>query len=102
MACPFCKLSNVAERVFYDDAQWMAFLAAPFYTPGHTILAAKHQSSKCPKAMDLRTLGHVGVALPPVIEALKTAYRIPDVLVSSLRGLVGHVHFHLIPRGNDD
>jgi len=102
MACPFCNLAGLADRLFYDDGQWVAFLAAPSYTPGHTILAAKPSSSRCPKRMDRRTLKGVDAALPLVVAVLKARYGIPDVLVSSLRGLVSHVHFHLIPRGNVD
>jgi diadenosine tetraphosphate (Ap4A) HIT family hydrolase len=85
------------RRIFYRDKNWYAFLAAPFHTKGHTILAAIRKGSKCPKEPSEEVLGGLSIALVKTINLIKKCYQPKDVLLSSLRGSESHFHFHLVP-----
>jgi diadenosine tetraphosphate (Ap4A) HIT family hydrolase len=96
MDCPFCQ-KHMLERIFLQRDGWFAFLDANGMLPGHTILAREPPPGSCPQELTTENLAGVDRALPHVVAALKQAYEAYDVLVSSLRGTVKHVHFHLIP-----
>ncbi len=97
MSCPFCISSELEPRSFYKNGNWLAFLAAPAHTRGHTILAAVGSQDKCPKNPDKVVLSGIGDALANVIQALKTHFKPKDVLFASLRQALPHFHVHLIP-----
>jgi len=97
MSCPFCNLSTISERIFYEDKRWVAFLATPPYTNGHTILAVKADHNGCPTGIGIEVIKDLDIALSKVCEALKKKYEVKDVLAASLRGSVKHTHWHLIP-----
>ena len=104
MNCPFCNKENVEDRIFYEDIKWMAFLAAPPHTKGHIILAAQPLKKGCPEKMDKNILSGLNVALHNVTEAIQKCYNPPpkDILTTSLRGDIKHVHFHLVPLWAED
>ena len=96
-ACTFCERGpDIQNRVFYDRPDWYAFLAAPSYTKGHTILARQKAGAECPTLL-LRELQGIERALSELVEALRSHYKPKDTLVVSLRGKEPHVHWHLIP-----
>src|SRR5207247_172267 len=64
--------------------------------PGHTILA-REAAGACPDSLTADSLARLQDVLPSVASALKEVYGGYDVLVTSLRGTVKHVHFHLVP-----
>jgi diadenosine tetraphosphate (Ap4A) HIT family hydrolase len=64
--------------------------------PGHSILA-RVASSGCPTALSTEHLEGLHLALPRIADLLQAEYRASNVLVSSLRGSVPHVHLHLVP-----
>jgi hypothetical protein len=39
--CPLCDFKTLRRRIFYEDKNniWICFLAAPFHTEGHSIIA---------------------------------------------------------------
>ena len=97
MSCPFCNSEKLLPRTFYTYANWLAFLAAPPHTRGHTILAAVCPQGNCPQKPDKKVLSGIGGALATVIEVLKEHFKPKDVLFASLRGSEAHFHLHLIP-----
>jgi diadenosine tetraphosphate (Ap4A) HIT family hydrolase len=99
-ACSFCEPGpDIRKRVFYERPDWYAFLAAPPYAKGHTILARQKAGAECPTALLREHLRGTDQALPDVVEAIRSHYspKPKDVLVASLRGKEPHVHWHLIP-----
>jgi len=97
MGCPFCNLTKLQPRTFYRDSNWVAFLAAPPHTRGHTILAAVAGNNFCPQNPNKEVLAGISSSLPNIITALKVHYKPKDVLFASLRGSEGHFHIHLFP-----
>jgi diadenosine tetraphosphate (Ap4A) HIT family hydrolase len=96
-ACVFCERKPLEPRVFYDRFSWYAFLAAPPYAKGHTILAVKNSGTNCPTTLQHEHLKGLDVALADVVQTLLQHYRPKDVLFASLRGKDPHVHCHLVP-----
>jgi len=101
-SCPFCDREKLEPRVFYDRDRWCAFLAAPYHTRGHVILAAKTSSADCPKGLDNNILDGLGGALAAVARALKQCYQPKDVLFASVRGDIQHTHCHVVPLWPDE
>jgi diadenosine tetraphosphate (Ap4A) HIT family hydrolase len=103
MDCPFCKREKLEDRVFYEDDKWIAFLAAPYHTNGHCILAAKptkqDRSPLCPRVdvLGWGILECFSTALVLVADFLMQHYQPKDILFSSVRGDINHFHCHLIP-----
>ena len=112
MTCPFCHIKKIEARVFYQNTNWIAFLAAPYNTWGRTILAVKKKGKDCPTAEVLRWRippyfnSALAKVAPSLMECLTlTKYRMPnmkhltpkDILLASVRGDKRHFHFHLIP-----
>jgi len=89
--------------VFYEDDAWIAFLAAPFHTRGHSIVAAqstkKEEVSTCPRVdiLGWDILKGFDSALALVSSFLMERYRPKDILFASVRGDISHFHCHLIP-----
>ncbi len=95
--CVFCERTPLESRVFYDQEGWYAFLTAPPYTKGQTILALKKSTLQCPTALSAENLKGIDVAIAAVTQLLLTHYCPKDILVASLRSRDPHVHFHLVP-----
>ena len=92
----FCKRTPLESRVFYDQQNWYAFLTAPPYTKGQTILAFKKREV-CPVGLKAENLYGLEIAIATVSQMLLTHYHPKDILVASLRGRDPHLHFHLVP-----
>jgi hypothetical protein len=79
----------------------MAFLAAPYHTRGHSIIALKKTGDECPRVKDLgwHIIKGFDSVLADVAEYLMRyyEYKPKDILFSSVRGDVVHFHCHLIP-----
>jgi diadenosine tetraphosphate (Ap4A) HIT family hydrolase len=95
MGCPFCS-DNLVERILFRGGGWFAFLDANPLLPGHAVLAREADGS-CPESLTATTLAGFHEVLPVVVGALKDSYGAYNVLVTSLRGTVKHLHFHLVP-----
>lgn len=97
-SCGFCERGDELEkRVIYDQDAWYAFLAAPPYAMGHTILARKGSDAGCPTMLSREHLRGFDAAMADVVELLQSHYAPKDILVASLRGKEPHVHWHLVP-----
>jgi len=106
MSCPFCNRDQIEARVYYEKRNWIAFLAAPYHTRGHTIIALKKNGNQCPTVKDLgwHIVKGFDSALADVAEYLMKYYNYKpkDILFASVRGDIIHFHCHLIPLWNDE
>ena len=90
----------------YENDYVYAFLDISQVTKGHTLLVPKKVSANILET-DEETMKHIGVALPKVANAIKAAFN-PDGLniIQNNREFadqsVFHLHFHLIPRYEND
>ncbi len=90
----------------YEDDYVYAFLDISQVTKGHTLLIPKKASANIFET-DEETMKHIGAALPKVANAIKRAFN-PDGLniIQNNREFadqsVFHIHFHLIPRYEND
>jgi diadenosine tetraphosphate (Ap4A) HIT family hydrolase len=111
MSCPFCHSKKIQARIYYENINWIAFLAVPYNTWGHTIIAARKKGKECPTVEVLHWCipPHFDSALAKVAPSLMrlplTKYGTPKIkhvtpkgiLLASVRGDIAHFHFHLIP-----
>jgi diadenosine tetraphosphate (Ap4A) HIT family hydrolase len=107
MKCPFCydqekgRFNDVdlGKRIFFKDEKWFAFLAAPAYTKGHSILALLTDDSfRCHKII----FDGMSAALEIVTNALQSCFNPKDILFASLRGNIKHFHIHMLPLWQED
>ncbi len=106
--CIFCKM--VADQIpvtkIYEDEIVLAFLDIGPISDGHTLVILKQHFEKlheCPPQL----LGQLASCLIKIARAVASAMK-PDgynVLCNNGRAagqLVGHLHFHIIPRNSGD
>jgi histidine triad (HIT) family protein len=106
--CLFCKIANheIPASIVYEDAYVMAFLDISPVTCGHTlIIPKKHYDdfTKCSSALVARMHGvsrllikHYGPLLHP------NGYNFLSNAHEAAGQSVAHVHFHLIPRYDEN
>lgn len=94
MPCPFCDPS-LNERIYFREHGWGAFLDVNEMLPGHSIVA-RQTSNGCPDIFKAENLESLHLVLPKISDGLQREYGASNVLVTSLRGKVRHVHFHLL------
>ncbi|MGJ8899780.1 HIT family protein [Staphylococcus aureus] len=90
----------------YEDDYVYAFLDISQVTKGHTLLIPKKASANIFET-DEETMKHIGAALPKVANALKRAFNPDGLNIIQNNGefadqSVFHIHFHLIPRYEND
>ena len=90
----------------YEDNFVYAFLDISQVTKGHTLLVPKKASANIYET-DEETMKHIGVALPKVANAIKAAFNPDGLNIIQNNGefadqSVFHLHFHLIPRYEND
>jgi diadenosine tetraphosphate (Ap4A) HIT family hydrolase len=82
VACPFCNIDTLRDRIFYENDKWIAFLAAPFHKKGHSIISEKPCCSVCPQ-VDRRGWGDLhcfGSSIGEVTTAIAKHYNPKDIL----------------------
>ncbi|HGO3640378.1 TPA: HIT family protein [Staphylococcus aureus] len=92
-------------KVYEDDFVY-AFLDISQVTKGHTLLIPKKASANIFET-DEETMKHIGAALPKVANAIKRAFNPDGLNIIQNNGefadqSVFHIHFHLIPRYEND
>lgn len=92
-------------KVYGDDYVY-AFLDISQVTKGHTLLIPKKASANIFET-DEETMKHIGTALPKVANAIKRAFNPDGLNIIQNNGefadqSVFHIHFHLIPRYEND
>ncbi|HCZ7836832.1 TPA: HIT family protein [Staphylococcus aureus] len=90
----------------YEDDYVYAFLDISQVTKGHTLLIPKKASANIFET-DEETIKHIGAALPKVANAIKRAFNPDGLNIIQNNGefadqSVFHIHFHLIPRYEND
>ncbi|HHW6063456.1 TPA: HIT family protein [Staphylococcus aureus] len=90
----------------YEDDYVYAFLDISQVTKGHTLLIPKKASANIFET-DEETMKHIGAALPTVANAIKRAFNPDGLNIIQNNGefadqSVFHIHFHLIPRYEND
>ncbi len=90
----------------YENDYVYAFLDISQVTKGHTLLVPKKASANIFET-DEETMKHMGVALPKVANAIKAAFNPDGLNIIQNNGefadqSVFHLHFHLIPRYEND
>ena len=90
----------------YENDYVYAFLDISQGTNGHTLLVPKKVSANIFET-DEETMKHIGVALPKVANAIKAAFNPDGLNIIQNNGefadqSVFHLHFHLIPRYEND
>ncbi|HFV7526829.1 TPA: HIT family protein [Staphylococcus aureus] len=90
----------------YEDDYVYAFLDISQITKGHTLLIPKKASANIFET-DEETMKHIGAALPKVANAIKRAFNPDGLNIIQNNGefadqSVFHIHFHLIPRYEND
>ncbi len=90
----------------YEDDYVYAFLDISQVTKGHTLLIPKKASANIFET-DEETMKHIGAELPKVANAIKRAFNPDGLNIIQNNGefadqSVFHIHFHLIPRYEND
>ncbi|HCY8138963.1 TPA: HIT family protein [Staphylococcus aureus] len=90
----------------YEDGYVYAFLDISQVTKGHTLLIPKKASANIFET-DEETMKHISAALPKVANAIKRAFNPDGLNIIQNNGefadqSVFHIHFHLIPRYEND
>lgn len=90
----------------YENDYVYAFLDISQVTKGHTLLIPKKASPNIYET-DEETMKHIAVALPKVANAIKAAFNPDGLNIIQNNGefasqSVFHIHFHLIPRYEND
>lgn len=90
----------------YENDYVYAFLDISQVSKGHTLLVPKKPSANIFET-DEETMKHIGVALPKVSNAIKKAFHPDGLNIIQNNGeyadqSVFHIHFHLIPRYEND
>ncbi len=106
--CIFCKMvaGEIPVTKIYEDDAVLSFLDIGPLSDGHTLVIPKQHFEKlheCPADI----LSRVGSRLGKIAKAVATAMGSDgyNVLCNNGRAagqLVGHVHFHIIPRNTGD
>jgi histidine triad (HIT) family protein len=106
--CLFCKMvaGQIPATKVYEDEDVLAFLDIGPISDGHTLVIPKQHFEKlhdCPAEL----LGQVASRLGKVAGAVAAAmncdgYNLLCNNGSAAGQLVGHLHFHIIPRNADD
>ena len=106
--CIFCKMiaGQIPVTKIYEDEDILAFLDIGPVSDGHTLVIPREhfeQLHDCPP----RLLSQVGSCLGKVAKAVASAMNSDgyNVLCNNGRAagqLVGHLHFHIIPRNTGD
>ncbi len=106
--CIFCKIiagQIPSAKVLETDAM-LAFLDIAPIAPGHTLVVPKEHFATLAETSP-QAVAAVAAELPALVRAVLAASGAPAINVVQNNGreagqVVGHVHFHLIPRSAGD
>ncbi len=106
--CVFCKMvaGQISVTKIYEDEVVLAFLDIGPISDGHTLVIPRQHFEKlhdCPAEL----LGQVGSCLGRIAKAVVGAMNSEAYNVMCNNGrtagqLIGHLHYHIIPRNTGD
>jgi histidine triad (HIT) family protein len=106
--CIFCKIitGEIPSYKVYEDDSVIAFLDINPVSEGHTLVVPKDHFEKFDECSDSVSEA-IGPRIRKISKAVSTAVGADgyNLLCNNGRAagqLVGHVHFHIIPRNNGD
>ena len=106
--CIFCKIlaGEIPSSRVYEDDRAMAFMDIGPIQPGHVLLIPKAHHERVTDLPD-DLAAHLGGLLPRLARAVVAATEADGFNIHQTNGacsgqVVPHVHFHIIPRRNDD
>jgi len=106
--CLFCKIiaGEIPSARVHEDDQVLAFLDIGPLQPGHTLVIPKAHYVRLTD-MPADAMAALGSVLPQVARAVMQVTQAEGFNVFQTNGacagqVVGHVHFHVIPRRPDD
>ena len=99
-------VGDIPSYKIYENEYVYAFLDISQVSKGHTLLIPKKPSANIFET-DAETMKHIGEALPIVANAIKAAFNPDGLNIIQNNGTyasqsVFHIHFHLIPRYEND
>ena len=106
--CIFCKIiaGEIPCSKVYEDQSVIAFLDINPVSPGHTLVVSKDHVEfyhDCSEANSIAVANAVRTISKAVVDALEAdGYNILCNNGSAAGQLIGHVHFHIIPRTSGD
>ncbi|KPL24932.1 MAG: hypothetical protein AMJ75_02505 [Phycisphaerae bacterium SM1_79] len=106
--CVFCKMvaGQIPVTKIYDDQLVLAFLDIGPISDGHTLVIPKQHYEKlqdCPSALLGRVCSHLGKIAGAVVAAMNSdGYNLLCNNGRAAGQLIGHLHFHIIPRNAGD
>ena len=107
-SCIFCKIiaGDIPCRKIYEDDGVLAFLDIQPVSHGHTLVIPKQHFEKiheCSPDVLVNLSGCLGSVAKAVVAATDAdGYNVLCNNGSAAGQLVGHVHFHVIPRNEGD
>lgn len=108
MSCVFCKIiaGEIPSFKVYEDDYTLAFLDINPVKPGHTLVVSKKHLANLEET-DEETLCRVMSAVKKVGLSLKNnlgaaSYNVTENNDPAAGQMVSHLHFHVIPRLEDD
>jgi histidine triad (HIT) family protein len=106
--CLFCKIvsGEIESTKVYEDEKVMAFMDLFPVNKGHTLVIHKKHAATM-YDMTPEMMQDIGKVLPRLTNAVKKATDCDGVSISQNNGkaagqVIFHVHFHLIPRFEND
>ena len=106
--CIFCKIiaGDIPGAKIYEDDKVLSFLDIAPFSDGHALVIPKDHVGRldeCPVAIMEAVAGKLPVIARAVMEAVGAeAFNIVCNNGRQAGQLVGHLHFHIIPRSTDD
>lgn len=104
----FTKIINreIPANIVYEDSYVIAILDIMPVTKGHTLVIPKKEFKDIFE-IDLEYMNHISNAILKISKALKKAYNLKGLNIINNNGeisgqSVSHIHFHLIPRYNQN
>jgi histidine triad (HIT) family protein len=106
--CVFCKIVNneIPYYKVYEDDKTLAFLDISPINHGHTLVISKNHYANL-NEIPADELANLIVVVKKVSSLLSTKLNFSDYTISENNGIfsgqsVFHIHFHVIPRYEDD
>ena len=106
--CIFCKIGNgkIPSAKIYENEHVLAFLDIAPVNKGHTLVIPKKHYEMITDMPD-DTLKEVSLIVKRITKAVKEGMKCDGINVTMNNGkasgqLVGHAHFHIIPRYSSD